>query len=477
MADPSDSFGRIAKLFVDTEQVSLEVAREKLSEHRVSLVCGPDLASSPSLQAALLTAVNVANRCFPGAVSVYLPYDDFDARPLVPWPSVSIVNAVRSLGATVRHSSAPSVAESTLVFGTRPDVHEGLQVTFDGWAGAVCPVAWGGRLAERERYVLAGVLAGALGVGEIFLQFAGVNIEATRRTVGLSLWRPDVPLSDPAGFGVSVEFLPQEFWVLGLGHLGQAFLWCIGMLPFSSPAEVAIFLQDFDRIAPANLDTQILTSPGDVGRLKTRVALRWLRRRRFDPRIIERPFGPETRRLDGEPRLALCGFDFAGPRESLDDAGFTQVVECGLGGRADNFHCLHLHTLPDGSRHSRQIWPTEERERVEAQARKRQEKLARENAAYRELGARVNCGQVEMAGKAVAVPFVGAVAGALVISETLRVFHEGGRYASLEFRLGTPESLQSRVDLSGYQGRRQPRIGYQPVSAFMQPEALKVGNL
>jgi len=31
--------------------------------------------------------------------------------------------------------------------------------------------------------------------------------------------------------------LPNRFWVLGLGHLGQAFLWNLALLPFPNRQE------------------------------------------------------------------------------------------------------------------------------------------------------------------------------------------------------------------------------------------------
>ena len=48
------------------------------------------------------------------------------------------------------------------------------------------------RLPERPYCSLAAVLAAALGVSELFLSFADISIEARRRTVALSLWRPEL---------------------------------------------------------------------------------------------------------------------------------------------------------------------------------------------------------------------------------------------------------------------------------------------
>src|SRR5262245_11258811 len=70
MAVEADSLGRIAKLFIDRDNMSLEEAQKHLSGFRIVLRCGPEVARSATLQAAVLTAANVASRCFPGSIRV-----------------------------------------------------------------------------------------------------------------------------------------------------------------------------------------------------------------------------------------------------------------------------------------------------------------------------------------------------------------------------------------------------------------------
>lgn len=45
-------------------------------------------------------------------------------------------------------------------------------------------------------------------------------------------------------------------------------------------------------------------------------------------------------------------------------------------------------------------------------------------------------GRRELAGKSVAVPFVGAIAGTLVTAEILRLLHGGQRYTDIKLTLG-----------------------------------------
>ena len=61
-------FSRISKLILDRDQLGTEVVLARRQEFGVTLSCGEDVASSRTLQLAVLTAASIACRCFPGAV-------------------------------------------------------------------------------------------------------------------------------------------------------------------------------------------------------------------------------------------------------------------------------------------------------------------------------------------------------------------------------------------------------------------------
>jgi hypothetical protein len=91
-----DSLGRIAKLLIDRDNMTIEEAGKHLSEFRVLVRCGPEIAWSPTLQAAALTAINIASRCFPGSVRVL----GVGEEPLlVPWlPERRLRDAICEIG-------------------------------------------------------------------------------------------------------------------------------------------------------------------------------------------------------------------------------------------------------------------------------------------------------------------------------------------------------------------------------------------
>ncbi|MGB7437645.1 MAG: hypothetical protein WBR26_00660 [Candidatus Acidiferrum sp.] len=429
-------FSRISKLFLDRDQATLEEALARRQRHAVTLYCGPDVGQSYTLQLAVLTAANIASRCFPNALHVALAPGIADASLLL-WPSLSwtfgqALSEMVSASVLVDRNAAGLEAKG-VIFGDVSPRADCLRVTFDGWVAKVGPSTALNRSSEREYCSLAGILGGSLAISEIFLSFAEISIEAGRSIVGMSLWRPDLDISDPAALGVPVEFLPRELWALGLGHLGNAYLWALATMPYDSAEQVEIFLNDFDRVEPENAETGLLFNASHIDSYKTRVCSDWLESRGFKTRLIERPFDSNFRCRPDEPRLAFCGFDLNAARRDLATADFLRVIESGLGGTPSNFDTISLHTLPN-PRKPEELWP----ELTPDEAAKRadnQRHAANENAAYARLE-EDECGRRELAGKSVAVPFVGATAGTLMTAEILRLLHGGQRYTDTKLTLG-----------------------------------------
>jgi hypothetical protein len=446
MGAPDLELSRISKLFVDRDQATPETALALRKQHAITLLCGEDVASSHTLQLAVLTAASIATRCFPGAVKVALGPKVAEA-PLQLWPSLELTFGSALLDllspASLIDPGRQQNPAHAVIFGNAPPVSGALRVTFDGWIAKVGPAHAVPRLPEREFFSVAGILAAALAISELFLSFARISVEATRRTIGLSLWRPDLDINDPSALGLPVEYLPRELWLLGLGHLGNAYLWSLTTLPYHEPDAVEFVLNDFDHVEPENIETGVLFSSADVGRLKSRPSCEWVERRGFQTRLVERRFDGTFRRHYKEPGLALCGFDSNPARRDLATAEFLRVIESGLGNTASNFDAIGFHTLPN-ARTPAELWPdlTEDEEKKRTE---HLERVARDNPAYSGLGKDL-CGRYELAGKSVAVPFVGATAASLVVAEAVRLLHDGPAYADVKIRLGIPKEHSIRMN-------------------------------
>ena len=404
----ADHLNRTVKVALDTGEVaSIEEAEQLFAGYRLQIVVGPDVADSASLQAALLTAVNCAARTLLGGVTVVGA--EGQMRVALP-PFDDLASATTGLGG--RSASVIDPGIPTLVIGdVQADSLEplALRVIVSGWCGGVAPATKNLQLDGGPAITTAGVLAGALAVSEVFQRLRGNNPMACRRAIGLSLWRPDQDWQS-AEHGPPLDRLPSSAWLVGMGNLGQAYLWTLGFLPYGDQA-AELVLQDLDILAPSNLSTSLLTTPAVLGRKKTRAMADWAERRGFPTAIVERSFAPDFNVSPREPVVALIGVDNALARQAVEDVGFDRVIEAGLGRGPQDFLGLDLHTF-SAAKAARQIW----RETAAADP-------DFEQPAYKALLEQTDdrCGTVRLAGRSIGAPFVGAAAAALVIAELIRL--------------------------------------------------------
>ena len=328
--------------------------------------------------------------------------------------------------------SAPAGVPLIVIGGPARKKMDGfsIRIVFDGWRGGIVSGhADGPDRGKIRPMALSPMLAGALAINEAFLHVSGESSLAGKRSIGLDLWN----LSRSADWmscdenAPELRYLPSNLWLIGLGHLGQAYLWGLGLLPYTSDAKVRLLLQDVDVITPSTESTSILSDSTMHGRKKTRVTAAWAEHCGFETSINERLFDETCRRHREEPAIALCGLDNALGRRALDQVGFDFVVEAGLGRGHQDFRSLLIHTLP-GEMPASELWK-EEGEGAQTAAKA---------AAYRKMldeGSLDRCGVTLLAGKAVGAPFVGAVAATLVLSEVLRLLHGGGLHRLIDMNL------------------------------------------
>ena len=424
---PADQLHRLVKYALDSgDASSLEEAQALFQGYRLALSIGSVEAACPLNQAALLTAVALGRRVFLGGVTVK---GDIDTPLVIPFTlGDTLGDAVTALGGIVGAAKGTS---PVIVIGGGPQrFREGfcIRTAVAGWRGGILPIHSELVPAEGPAMPLAAMLAAALAINEAFLFVNGGMPSAGHRTLGLSLWRPNNQYdwladddSEP-----NLTYLPSHLWMIGLGHLGQAYLWGLGLLPYASPHELSLVLQDVDAITPSTESTSILTDSTMVTIKKARAMADWAERRGFNAAIHERLFDADFKRQPEEPAVALCGLDNALGRRALDKVGFDLVVEAGLGRGYRDFRTMRLHLLP-GSREAAEIWKlTEAPEAIV------------DRVAYKRMldtGELDRCGVTLLAGKAVGAPFVGAVASTLALSEVLRLLHGGAIHQLIDLDL------------------------------------------
>jgi hypothetical protein len=424
---PADVLHRLVKEALDSGSAhSLDEATAIFRGFRLHVAIADPEVGDPHHQAALLTCVALARRVFLGGVTISGPL----TAPLkVPLPfGATVGEAVVKLGGLIgeRATNDPIVTIGGIVQTRSWGFH--VRTAHAGWRGGILPADANLTPVDGSVMPLAPMLSAALAVNEAFLFVRTNNLAFGRRSVGLSLWQPS-PEADwltTVGNEPELRYLPARLWLIGLGHLGQAYLWGLGILPYPNPTGLSLVLQDVDVVTPSTESTSILTDGIEVGRKKTRIMAAWAEQRGFATSIHERLFGSDFVRQSDEPCVALCGLDNALGRRALDQVGFDLIVEAGLGRGHSDFRTMRLHTLP-APRSAASIWAAADRAEDVAS-----------RAGYQKMlsdGTLDQCGVTLLAGKGVGAPFVGAVAACLALSEVLRLLHGGAIHQLIDLDL------------------------------------------
>jgi hypothetical protein len=429
---------RVSKALTDAARVcSFSEAEARLDAVRVAVVVGQDQLETAAGQAAALTAVAAARKCF-GRVLLVAPRD----APLVATLPLgdTLLKAGRRLGAKVAARSSKTATHSIRIGIAAPSGGWDLRCWWDRWLSGI-------RVLDDEalgdsRLPMAGVFAGALAVRQVFAcVLAARNIPARDATV--SLWTP-WDHANPAAKGPERFDLPDKLWLLGLGHLGQAFVWNLCFLPVTG--EPLVVLQDDQSISEENEATSILVRPGGSTERKTRIAASWLEACGWQTRLVERRHLGDIALTEADPPYLLSGLDRLEPRLALARHGFPYMLDAGIGHGPVDFEGIQLRTIVAG-KPSTGLWNPSDT--VPGQSGS---KRLLDRPAYVELERHLGqCGTVSFAEASVAVPFVGAATGALIVAQAARLASLEPVPHFLQMELSAPEmaSLGGLTDRPG----------------------------
>lgn len=420
---------RVTKALTDGGRAgSFEEAEARLNSVRVDIVLGSDQAGTAAGQAAALTAIATARKCFGRATLVL----EQDARLLAALPiGDTIKAAAQRLGART-DTQASKLATHTICIGDVPEAGSwSVRCWWDRWLTGTR--AFDDDKPGDSRLALSGVFAGAVAVRQVFAcVLAGRDIRPRDTTV--SLWTPWQPANiedvGPERFDV-----PDKLWLLGLGHLGQAFVWTLCFL--GGEGDRLAVLQDDQAISEENEATSLLVLPGDeeIGEKKVRVADIWLANAGWKTSLLERRHVGDIALVDGDPTILLSGLDRLKPRLVLAKHGFPYMVDAGIGHGPGDFEGIQVRTIVNGQPPNG-LWCAS----ALAEDTKEGMKGLLDRPAYLELEQHVGeCGKVSFAQASVAVPFVGAATGAIVIGQAIRLATLQAAPIFLQMELGAPE--------------------------------------
>ena len=417
---------RVAKLLVDAEGIGFAEAERRLRAMTLEIRVGAR-AMNPAGHAAVLTALAVGRRTFLGGVRVIGNLDQPLQSSLL--PHISLADAIADIGTTCFAEPA------AMSIGIGADVASGaLAAWWDGWRAGV-------RQHEQaapgvSNNPLAGVAAGAHAVGAAF---NGLRC-GLMHPADIDLWPAFEAAPD-----FSEVFLPSACWLMGLGNLGQAFLWSLAALPYADGAERSLVLQDFDRVSEENWGTSILVPDDKFGELKTKLAEGWAEVRGFKVRRLDRALQSDLKLADDEPRLALSGFDKVAPRRLLAGVGFEAIIDVGLGRTASDFDRYRVNVF-------------DQQRRIDAHFSGLTDAAPKESApdlpAYDQLQSEIGrCGAAEIGNASVAVPYVSAVAGATAIARAIAITSgqacSPGEVQRVSARTRRPVTKPCRIEARG----------------------------
>jgi hypothetical protein len=417
---------RIVKALTDRGDggVGYDDAEARLAKIRVAIVLGADQAATAAGQAAALTAVATSCKCF-GHVALVA---DAATKLLGPLPvGATIGAAAKSLGPAI----APTIPDTaTHVIAIGPEAAAAAPFVRCWWANWTAGILPGSdeRPLGASGNPLPGVFAGALAVREVFADVLG-QPRAGRRVSIASIWAPwlDPQRAPP---GPADVYLPRKLWFIGLGHLGQGFLWNLGFLQVTGGSAV---LQDDQTAGEENVATGLVTRAGHIGSRKTRIAAAWIEKAGWTTSLIERRHYGDIALRENDPAIVVTGLDDVVPRLATARAGFDYMVDAGVGHGPIDFDSLQVRVLAKGD-DPESSWSKP--------AKPKDVDALLEREAYRAYEKKFDrCGAVTLAAASVAVPFVGAAVGALTMAQVIRLASMLETVQIVQMQLGSPHMV------------------------------------
>jgi molybdopterin/thiamine biosynthesis adenylyltransferase len=423
---------RAAIALAEFHNTDLLEANKMMTSSKVWLIANNTIIQSLPEQMAFLTAVNIAKRVFLGGVFCVLP--EFVPNLLV-LKSDNFKDLVIKYGGSLTNDS-PDANAMKILFGVECYDDNCAEVVAEGWRGGV-------NFINQERVIfvksnnpisLGPVAAASLACYFAFYKiYKLVDLELGINN-GVSLWNINSGTEwyKDSNDGPRNLYMPRKIWALGLGHLGQAYLWTCGLMPIKEPSNVLFLLQDNDIVENENIGSQVLCNESNIGFPKTRACLKFLEDLDFKTQIVEKRFlagNSEEEWIKVFPFL-LNGVDNAQTRKNINKNNLKLFLDGATNGSLSLFDSFTLKNVSNIEKDSDSIWPVNE---------------TAEKVLHRNLYDRYNkenkCGILTNIG--ISVPFVGLFAATFVIAELLRSLNQGIIYSIVSFRMRDLSSMEA----------------------------------
>lgn len=394
-----ETLNRTMKLAMDEGVASsYEEAQSLFNSFKLRISIQPGFTDVPAAEAAVLTLLNAAPKTFLGGVELVGALEEYCTQAW--FAGIKLGDVAQKMGVTTEISCSNDLP--TIYWGSHLPSSDtfclGVILNSDGFTLSPDRAGKGAQSSPIQ----AGVAAAGAALYEAFQHAYRKAPTAGQREIRWSL--PDITQESP----------PPTMWLIGGGHLGQAFLWTVA-LKGNSFLPQSIKLSDYDTVSWSSLSTCLLVNSKDVGKRKVDVIADQLELLGV---MVQRDYerlNLDTGIIKSEHELAVVAVDNIALRRSLDRLHVSRILEAGIGNGPEAFTRIQLHKFP-GLRKARDIWMEDD---------VRGARLADlSKPAYQSLlkTSGDECGTALVAGRAVATPFIGAFAGAVLSQFAMNPF-------------------------------------------------------
>lgn len=430
---------RVALVIAEKHNLDVEDAVTKMNQSSIYLIADESIKNSFSKQLAFLSTVNIAQRVFLGGVNCQLPAD---TPNLLKLDSQNFNDLVAKFGG-INTEVDPTGKNVKILFGIECFDEFCIESVSSGWRGGVNfynqkPIA---TEASNSKISLGPIVSASMACYHAFSKVFQINDNGIDLNSGISLWNLNSGENwhKPENDGPENPYLPRNIWTLGLGHLGQAYLWTLGLMPFENPDQIQILLQDADVVQPENIGSQVLCFDQNIRKPKTRACMNFLEGFDFRTQIIEKPFVKgdcEQKWAENYPFI-LNGVDNAETRRSINKASFKLFLDGATNGKFDLFDSFTMRNISFIQKDPEIIWPQENEDDV----------IFHKNL-YQKYEKTHQCGK--MANIGISTPFVGLFSSTIMISELVRSINQGRRYSIVSLQLRDLSSMEA-IEFGNYE--------------------------
>jgi len=386
-----ETLNRTMKLAMDEGMVgSYEEAQYLFASFKLRIRVQAGFTAVPAGEAAVLTLLNAAPKTFLGGVELVGPLEERCTRAW--FEGMKLGEVAQHFGVTTATSAVDDVPTIYIGDCSPPEKTFCLGISLQPEGFILSPDR--AVIGTPKCPVEAGVAAAGAALNEAFQ-----HIYRKAPLAGQHEIRWKLP--------GTIQKAPMcTLWMIGLGHLGQAFLWTAA-LAGGDHLPQGIRLSDYDIVSWSSLSTCLLVNTRDVGRKKVDVVAEQLEALGVQVQRDYERLDLDASIVRSEQDIAVVAVDNVTLRRSLDHLHAKRVLEAGIGDGADAFTRIQLHLFP-GPRKARDIWVGDDIRSASA--------VDLSKPAYQSLLAKSGdeCGTTLVAGCSVATPFVGAFAGAVL---------------------------------------------------------------